>query len=234
MYKVNYFINLLASIIFKFFNLLLAKKWIRGYIPYSIVKNNGQNNTIQLKHFDHGKISIEGNSNEVIVLGQMGRCNIYIEGDNNKLLILPGTGIGNSTIYIRAKHGFVRIGNGTKIMSAKLVCQGDDNKLLVGENCLFSTDVDVWNSDTHSIYDMNGNFINYSLPIIIEDHVWLGKRVSVLKGVTIGKDSVIGMGAIITKDVPERSLVVGSPQHIVKENISWNINQPLSINDNLQ
>lgn len=52
--------------------------------------------------------------------------------------------------------------------------------------------------------------------IIIEDDVWLGFGVIVLSGVRIGKGAVIGAGSVVTKDVPEGAIAVGSPARIVK------------------
>ena len=53
-------------------------------------------------------------------------------------------------------------------------------------------------------------------PIVIEDNVWLGARVIVLPGVTIGRDSVVGAGSVVTKDVPPRTLVAGVPAREVR------------------
>lgn len=52
--------------------------------------------------------------------------------------------------------------------------------------------------------------------IIIEDDVWIGTKVTVLAGVTIGKGSVIGAGAVVTKDVPRYAVVGGVPAKIIK------------------
>ena len=54
------------------------------------------------------------------------------------------------------------------------------------------------------------------LPITIEDNVWLGGGAIILAGVTVGHDSVIGAGAVVTKDVPPFSVAVGSPARVVK------------------
>ncbi len=53
-------------------------------------------------------------------------------------------------------------------------------------------------------------------PVTIEDDVWLGERVIILPGVTIGKGSIIGAGAVVSKDVPPFSVVVGNPAVVVK------------------
>jgi maltose O-acetyltransferase len=55
-----------------------------------------------------------------------------------------------------------------------------------------------------------------SAPIILEDDVWLGARVIVLKGVTIGQGSVVGAGSVVTKDIPPRSVAAGVPARVVR------------------
>jgi len=53
-------------------------------------------------------------------------------------------------------------------------------------------------------------------PITIGENVWLGARVIVMPGVTIGDDSVVGVGSVVTHDVPPRSVAVGAPARVVK------------------
>jgi maltose O-acetyltransferase len=50
----------------------------------------------------------------------------------------------------------------------------------------------------------------------MEDNVWLGNRVIVLPGVTIGHDAVVGAGAVVVKDIPPRSVAIGNPARVVK------------------
>jgi maltose O-acetyltransferase len=56
-----------------------------------------------------------------------------------------------------------------------------------------------------------------SAPITIEDNVWLGGGVVVLPGVTIGRDTVVGAGAVVTRDLPPRVVAVGNPARVVRE-----------------
>ena len=53
-------------------------------------------------------------------------------------------------------------------------------------------------------------------PVVIEDDVWIGSRVTILPGVTIGKGSVVGASAVVSKDVPPYSVVAGNPAKVVK------------------
>ena len=53
-------------------------------------------------------------------------------------------------------------------------------------------------------------------PIVIEDYVWIGGRANIMAGVTIGKGSVIGAGAVVTRDIPPYSVAVGVPAKVIK------------------
>ena len=55
-----------------------------------------------------------------------------------------------------------------------------------------------------------------SRPIIVGDNVWIGTRAIILPGVTIGDGAVIGAGAVVTKDVPARSVAAGNPARILR------------------
>ena len=59
--------------------------------------------------------------------------------------------------------------------------------------------------------------VQYNLPVIIEDHVWIGAGAIILPGVRIGKDSVIGAGSVVTKDIPAGSVAVGNPCRVIRQ-----------------
>jgi acetyltransferase-like isoleucine patch superfamily enzyme len=52
---------------------------------------------------------------------------------------------------------------------------------------------------------------------VIEDNVWIGESVVILPGVTIGKNSIIGANAVVTKSIPENSIAGGNPARIIKK-----------------
>ena len=56
-----------------------------------------------------------------------------------------------------------------------------------------------------------------ALPITVGDNCWFGGNVTVLPGVTIGDNCVIGANSLVTKDIPDNSLVVGSPAKVVRQ-----------------
>ncbi len=112
------------------------------------------------------------------------------------------------------KGGRLEIGEGTFINYG---CSIAATKLVqIGADCSIGTHVIMMDNDFHRMEPERRFEQPESFPIILEDNVWLGGRVIVLRGVTIGKDSVIGIGSIVTKDIPPRSLAVGVPARVIK------------------
>lgn len=56
----------------------------------------------------------------------------------------------------------------------------------------------------------------FNLPIVIEKNVWIGAGAIILPGVTIGENSVIGAGSIVTKNIPKNMLAYGSPCKVIR------------------
>jgi acetyltransferase-like isoleucine patch superfamily enzyme len=88
----------------------------------------------------------------------------------------------------------------------------------IGNDSLISWDVEVKDSDLHNI--SREGFV-MSKPIQIGNHVLIGSRAMILKGVRIGDGAVVAAGAVVTRDVPENCLVAGVPARVVRENIKW-------------
>lgn len=53
--------------------------------------------------------------------------------------------------------------------------------------------------------------------IVIRDNVWIGYGAQIMSGVTVGSDSIVGAGAVVTKDVPEGTVVAGVPARVIKK-----------------
>lgn len=164
-------------------------------------------------------ISIKKSNNMVYGLS------VKIYGNNNKLIINENVCIYGLRIVIRGENCHVSIGkNFTENINCMITCMGNGNFIEIGDDCMFSESIDIWNTDSHQIVDLNGNIINGNKDIIIGDHVWIGKNCNILKGVMIGNNSVIGMGSVVTKDIESNSIYVGNPAKKVKNGIDWNRN----------
>jgi maltose O-acetyltransferase len=88
------------------------------------------------------------------------------------------------------------------------------NRVSIGDDCLIGTHVMVMDCDFHRVEDKSWDTTGY--PVIIEDRVWLANRCIVLKGVRVGRDAVVAAGAVVTRDVPSRSVVAGNPARVVR------------------
>ena len=90
----------------------------------------------------------------------------------------------------------------------------------IGDDCLLGRDVLIRDSDGHII---DNNLDRVSIPVVIEDHVWIGSKAMVLKGVRIGKGAIVAAGAVVTRDVPAGCLVAGVPAKVIRENVTWKL-----------
>ena len=94
------------------------------------------------------------------------------------------------------------------ILDVAYVIFGDN--IFIGPNCGFYT-------ASHPIDYVNRNKgLEYGKPIVIGNNVWFGGNVTVLPGVKIGSNVVIGAGSVITKDIPDNVVAVGNPCKIIK------------------
>jgi maltose O-acetyltransferase len=90
--------------------------------------------------------------------------------------------------------------------------------LTIGENVMMGPEVIII-TGSHRYDDATRPMIlqgGYLAPVIIEDDVWIGARVIILANVRIGRSSIIGAGAVVAKDVPPFSVVVGNPAKVIR------------------
>ena len=94
----------------------------------------------------------------------------------------------------------------------------DDYKITIGNHVLFGPNVTVVTTG-HPIHPelRDNGAAMYCAPVEIKDGAWLCSNVVVLPGVTIGKNSVIGAGSVVTKDIPDNVVAMGVPCRVVRE-----------------
>jgi acetyltransferase-like isoleucine patch superfamily enzyme len=137
-----------------------------------------------------------------------------------------GISIGAETFLARdtiiaCKGGIVRIGRGVGIGARTTIHSCTGNEVQIGDNVLigpycYIVGAGLYNTDRIDIpiaeqgLDLRGG-------VRIGDNSWLGARATILDGVTIGNDAIIGAGAVVTKDVPPFAVAAGIPARIVKD-----------------
>lgn len=113
------------------------------------------------------------------------------------------------------KNAALTLGGGYMNAGSQLRCS---KSITIGKGATIARDAMVADSDSHQICD--GKHV-VAQPVVIGDHVWLGIRSLVLKGVAIGEGAIVAAGAVVTKDVAAKTIVAGIPAKCVRENIEW-------------
>ena len=168
------------------------------------------------------------------------RKKINLVGSNSKLFFLLDKRSENSTIKIgndclingrfvtEHNKSKIEIGNNVFIGGKTILdCLGYikiENDVLISYECILA------DHDSHSVVseeriadtrDFSNNSYNWNKvqdhPIIIKKKAWIGMRSIILKGVTIGEGAIVAAGSVVTKDVPDYTLVAGNPAIIKKK-----------------
>lgn len=116
------------------------------------------------------------------------------QGKTSKIIIGNNVGISGSTI---SAMQLIKIGN----------------DVLIGSGCL------IMDNDAHNISatERHDKILEKSIkPIFIENNVFIGARSIILKGVTIGENSVIGAGSVVSKSIPSNVVAAGNPAIVIK------------------
>lgn len=130
--------------------------------------------------------------------------------------------IGDNVFIYRAhmvgsEWGTISFGNDVKLGSNVIIDYV--GKVSIGSHVDISGGAKIYSHD-HDPYLMVHNASAPAIPreTVISDNVWIGVNAVILAGVTIGEFSVVGAGAIVTKDVPPNSIVAGNPAKVIKAN----------------
>lgn len=114
--------------------------------------------------------------------------------------------------------GYLSIGDGCRIGNRCSFLVGGN--ITIGNGVLMASDVLI-TSENHSINPESTEwYMSQPLqckPIKIKDGCWIGEKVCILPGVSIGTKSVIGAGSIVTKSIPDFSVAVGNPAKVIKQ-----------------
>lgn len=94
-------------------------------------------------------------------------------------------------------------------------------RVSIGERCLIGASVIITDTDFHSIHSTDRRYGKddqtvAARPVTIEDNVFIGANSIILKGVRIGRNSVVGAGSIVTSDVPPNAVVAGNPSRVIR------------------
>jgi acetyltransferase-like isoleucine patch superfamily enzyme len=202
---------------------------------------------MKLLRGENGQVqkNIRGQANVFKVDGAVLKgVKVDIIGDNNQITISPGCTLSDvhfrlrgsghriefgencrisrgAVIWFEDHDGRLQVGCGTSMVEVHIAVT-ENSKVIIGEDCMFANDIDIRTGDSHSVIDSEtGLRLNYASDVVISPHVWIAPHTVILKGVTIGANSVIATGAVVTKSCEAGVIIGGNPARVIKTGISW-------------
>ena len=177
----------------------------------------------------HVGIFVHGVNNSVTNLPST--CRGYIYGNNNRIVFGDNASwCGNIFVGlpdVPVNDCCVIIGDGSTSNGVDMRICEDNTHIDIGKDCMFSSEVIMWASDTHTVINLESEIINIGKYIKIGNHVWVGMGATILKNTTIPDNCVIGTRSVVHgKFEKSNCAIAGNPGEIVKENIDWDRRRP--------
>ena len=184
------------------------------------------------------KIVSFGKNNQITLANPKNpKLKIFVFGDNNTINV-DTVDYFDCTIYVGSAD--VPCSNTKISIDEKTTSNGltirvmEDNSLVdIGKDVMFSENIMLFCTDTHSILDNDGKVLNVGKSVVIGEHCWIGQDVRILKNTKISNNSVVGLSSVVTKEFDSENVVIaGNPAKVVKENICWDRKRPQEILNN--
>jgi acetyltransferase-like isoleucine patch superfamily enzyme len=156
-------------------------------------------------------------TNGIIFVRNKGIINIGNEVKINSKLSSNPIGGDNKTILVCLPGANIEIGDRTGISNS---CVFSAIKIRIGNDVLIGGGTKIYDTDHHSlnpVFRMQKKDPDIAAsPVTIKDRVFIGGHCIVLKGVTIGENSIVGAGSVVTKNIPSNQIWAGNPARFIK------------------
>lgn len=172
----------------------------------------------------HVKFDIKGKGNKITINEgcKISNVNIFIRGNGHELIFMPNSSISGGSLWFQDNNCKIIINEKTTIENAHLAVTENDKKIIIGRNCMMSHNIEMRTGDSHAIYDIETNErINCGADVIIENNVWLGAHVKVLKGTIIKSGTVVGIQSVVSGIFGPDEIIGGIPARVIKTGIRW-------------
>jgi len=190
------------------------------------VKIIGDGNIVEFgENIDNSgsSIRIQGQNNRLIIESEVliRHSNISLKGDNIKFEIKKSAELTGCIVSMFTNTSFLvdektTMGNGE-------VTIAEEKSITIGKDCMFAHGHEIRTSDMHPIYSIeDGGRLNGGLDVVIGDHVWLGKNVTILKGAKIANNSVVAINSVVNNEHLEQNVIIaGMPAKVIKRDVLW-------------
>lgn len=161
----------------------------------------------------YGKLIINKNRLSTIRIGNF----VHIQSRNSMYYL----NLNTITKFVTVKkEANITIGNGCDINGSTLSCRS--TSISIGNDVLIAGNCTITDSDWHNVLPIDKRsreycqFVATDKAVYIEDNVWIGLNCIILKGVKIGKGSVIAAGSVVVCDIPPMVVAGGNPAKVIK------------------
>jgi UDP-2-acetamido-3-amino-2,3-dideoxy-glucuronate N-acetyltransferase len=132
---------------------------------------------------------------------------------------LYGCEIGDNTkigAFVEVQKG-AKIGNNCKISSHTFICEGVtiENDVFIGHNVTFINDTYPRATTLDGRLQTEADWVCETT--LIQNGASIGSSATILSGITVGRNAIVGAGSVVTKDVPANTVVVGNPARVMKK-----------------
>lgn len=133
-------------------------------------------------------------------------------------------------LFLHRQKTMVLINDGTTFGERMSIRANQGKRIIIGKDCMFSSNIELWAGDGHTIMDVNtqkplnlypSNPTNEKNLIVLGDHVWIGFRSFIMAGTNIGNGSIVGAQSVVKGVFPNNCTIAGSPAKIIRNDVAW-------------
>lgn len=163
-----------------------------------------------------------GNTLNVAQSVRIAKLTVVFDCDNGTMT-MGSSKFGSFSGWVRiGQDSTVRLGENLTTTNTCVISAVEGTSVVVGNDVMLASENELRSDDGHAIFDVrSGQRVNQSQDICVGNHVWLAKRAVLLGGASVADGSVIGFGSIVTGDIPNNCVAVGSPARVVRRDVAW-------------
>lgn len=175
-----------------------------------------------------GEVKINGPIHPGMIIIGYGQVGIFDSKRSRSIWNVAGlvtfegkANIGHGCKISVERGAELRIGSNFMVSAeTSIVCA---KSIVIGSDCLFSWEILVMDTDWHTIINDKETIINAPASIVIGNHVWVGCRTTILKGVHIEDNNIIAASSLISKSITCSNAIIGVENSLrsIKENVTW-------------